>query len=145
MFVEKKASSNERKSFQIVIGLTEGYGTNAVHTKDEVVGLIKDWLTHHVSVRVRPCITGGTLIPGTTVYAWKSPGTGLVANDEEVLLFVGEVNTLYSFGVPDGEILRVLKELASYLGTTLNQSRMYMTYRDQIFLLQNDKIGHPTD
>lgn len=136
--------TTERRSFQINIGLMEGYSSGILHTKEEVLDLISLWMRNRMAAKLS-CITGGTLIPGTMLYAWDSEATGLVVNREEVVLFVGEVSPFYNADLSDVEAVNALKDLASFLGEKLNQSRMYVMFKSLIWILQNDEIPHPLE
>ena len=143
MFSEKKLKSNVRRQFQIVIGLKEGYGSAVVHSIADVEDVIRDWMVAKMAGRL-PTITGGILIPGTTIYAWNSSATGIVANSEETALFVGEINPLYNAGLSDELAIASLRDLAETIGTELNQTRMYVSYRDEVRIYENDGQAHPT-
>jgi len=143
MFTEKPLKSNQRRPFQIVIGLMEGYGSNIVHTVEDVKKIIKDWMAETL-VSQPMTISGGTLIPGTTVYGWNSTSTGVATNEEETVLFVGEINPLYCSDMSNMQAIELLKSLATTLGDKLNQTRMYVSYCDEIRIYQNDGQSHPT-
>ena len=143
MFKEKDLKTDQRRPFQIVIGLKEGYGSGIVHSVDDVRKIIKSWMIEALGNN-QPTITGGILIPGTALYAWNSGATGVMANEEETLLFIGEINPLYNADMTDDQAVKCLKSLATRLGEKLNQTRMYVSYRDTIRIYQNDGQVHPT-
>ena len=143
MFSEKKLKSNVRRSFQITIGLKEGYGSDVVHSIEDVKTIIKDWMVAKMAGRL-PTITGGIVVSGTTLYAWNSSATGIVANEEYTALFIGEINPLYNADMSDELAIASLRDLAETLGAKLNQTRMYVSYRDEVRIYQNDGQAHPT-
>ncbi len=143
-FIQKQVKNNQRRSFQINIGLEEGYGTNKRHTAQDVLDLIGQWMIQRIEAGL-PVITGGMLLSGLMVYAWDSETTGVKVNQEDAVLFVGEVNPLYSGDLEDVQVREILFDLAGNLGDQLNQTRMYVMYLDEIFILQNDKAVHPTE
>ena len=142
-FTRKALKDNKRRSFQINIGLREGYDSKVVHNEDKVIDLIGRWMFMKMTESSR-CLTGGVLLSGPMIYAWNSSPTGVKVNIEDTILFVGEVNPLYSADLHDSEVISLLEDLASFLGEELNQTRMYIMYMDQIIILQNDNIDHPT-
>lgn len=144
MFSQKILKSNRRRPFQIVIGLMEGYGSTIIHSVDEVKQIIKDWMAETL-VSQPMTITGGTLIPGTTIYAWNTELTGVKTNEEQTVLFVGEINPLYCSDMSDEQAIECLKSLATRLGENLNQTRMYVSYCDTIYIYQDNRQDHPTE
>ncbi len=143
MFREKRLVSSERRSFQITIGLMEGYNTGVVHTYQEVLDLINIWMRNRMRSG-SSCITSGTLINGTMLYTWNSEATGIVTNQENVVMFVGEVNSIHNPGLSDDDAVVALKDLATFLGGVLKQTRMYIMFKKRIIVLENTEVVHPT-
>ena len=79
------------------------------------------------------------------LYGWDSSATGVVVNQEDTVLFIGDINPLYNEDMCFDEVEEILKELARFIGEKLNQCRMYVMLQDRLWILQNDKIPHPTD
>ena len=143
MFKEKKFGDNKRQSFQIVMGLKEGYDSGKIHTKEDVKVFIHQWMEARLTAGL-PIITGGILFPGTVVYTWSWGVSKAQFNAEEVVVFAGEINPLYNTNLNNSDALGTLKDLTRFLGEQLNQTRMYLTYMDEIFIFENDKATHPT-
>jgi hypothetical protein len=142
MFSEK--FRGPRRSFQMTIGLTEGYGTDIRHTPQEVLDAIGEWMKGNMEAD-RPTLTGGMRIDGPMLYGWNSEATGVQTNQEDSVIFMGEVNPLYSADLSDEQVVLLLKDLANFVGERFNQTRMYFTYREELLILQNDKTVHPTE
>ncbi|HEU5114204.1 MAG TPA: hypothetical protein VFT82_00380 [Candidatus Paceibacterota bacterium] len=142
MFVPLELKSNVRRSFQISIGLEEGYGSGIRHTKREVEHLIGEWIKSRMEKGEKS--VAGAVVPGTMIYAWNSPLAGVLVNFEDLVFFVGDVSPLYCADYTDDEVKEVLRDLASFLGEALKQTRMYVAYRDEMAIYQDDKTLHPT-
>jgi len=145
MFIQKNARYYLRRPFQIYIGLVEGYGDNKSHTKEDVLNLIGQWMKQRAGQNL-PVLTGGLLLgAGDMIYLWNSAPTGIVVNTEKTLLFVGEVNPLYNEELSDSTVKTALSSLASFLGEELKQTRMYLCYREEMWILEEKNTAHPTE
>ncbi len=142
MFSEK--FRGPARAFQITIGLTEGYGTNVRHTPQEVLDGIEEWMKKRMKAGL-PIVTGGILIGGPMLYAWKSEATGIQTNQEDCVIFSGDVNPLYSAGLSDEDVVLILNDLSDFLGERFNQTRMYSKFKGDLIIRQNTKTAHPTE
>lgn len=145
MFEEKDLESHERRSFQITIGLIEGYEGTVQHTKEEVITLIGEHTRERLSNfdEDKFCVLGGMLVPATVVHSRSIEKAQHEMVTENVLLFMGDISPVYHAEITDEEVIEALKSLASYLGEKLRQGRMYVTYRDKIFVLHNPAMKRP--
>lgn len=132
-------SLGTRRSFCITLGLRKGYEANAVtYDADTVVQVAMDWM-HRRAEAKQPFVTG-TVTNGTVVYAWPE-GSG----NEPVAQFSGEVNPLYNGTLTNDEAKVLLNELAAELGTALEQTRVYVAYCDETWIIQAEASFTPTD
>lgn len=144
MFEEKELKSHTRRSFQITIGLTEGYESTVRHTKEEVIILIGEHNRERLnSDECKFCVLGGMLVPATVVHSRNVEKAQHEMVTEDVLLFMGDISPVYHSDVTDAEVVEALKSLASYLGEKLHQGRMYVTYGNNIFVLHNPAMKRP--
>ncbi len=136
-------SKGERRSFAITVGLQECYGDDAtVHTVEEVVPFIENHLKAAAAAG-RQFLTG-SVTAGTVVYAWpEGPGNAGGGNEPQAA-FVGEVSPLYNADLSDEEVEVILNDLASELGSALGQTRVYVAYRDELWILQKEDTETPT-
>lgn len=118
-----------RRSFEMVIGLQEGYKGKKLHSMELVEKLIGKWL-------VKQKRTGKPYIPGRLDY-----NTMLYVHDdlivEPVAIYKGEINPIYNFRLSDKAAIVALTELAQILADELKQTRIYLSYRDKLFILEN--------
>lgn len=143
MFSEKCRAP--RRSFQITVGLMEGYGTKRSHTAMKVENLVEKWMKTRMEAGM-PVLTGFVISPKQKmVYGWKSPATGVKTNREDVVSLSGIVNPLYSADLSNDAAIELLKDLASFIGERLAQTRMYIEYMDTVIIIQNDNATHPTE
>lgn len=117
-----------RRSFQIVIGLYEGYNEGKTYSAEEGQRVITAWLIAQKNAG-KPYLPG-QLIQGTMLYVHEGP------HAEPVLTYMGEVSPLYNSMLKDEEVIEALSELAGRLAEELKQVRVYLMYRDQIFILE---------
>ena len=136
--------SGARRSFELTVGLREGYGDHGkTHTLAEAEDLAVEWLKARAA-EGRPFLPG-TFFLGEVCYAWsgKIPDEA-GGGHEPVAQYRGEVNPLYSADMTDEEAKRILMDLVSFLGRRLGQVRVYLVYRDEVFILQQEEKATPT-
>ena len=130
-------SLGPRKSFQVVCGLRIGYGADAVtHTGEEALEAYLNHLKFRAAAG-QPYLTG-TVVPGEVVYAWpEGPGKAVVQ---------GEVNPLFNKDLLDDRkaVVEILNELGSALGAVLGQTRVYLAYDGEMWILEKEKGQTPT-
>ncbi len=142
MFKLMQLKSLERRSFQLTVGLEEGYGTGIKHTIEEVKALIGKWLEARRTSGQKSL--SGSVSDKTMIYAWDVPAGGVKVANEDIAVFSGEVSPVYCADYSDADVEAVLFDLAVFLGETLKQTRMYVAYKDRIHVLENDQAPHPT-
>lgn len=131
------AKTGERRSFRITCGLREGYAEQATtHTTEEFKDHLKMWMVGRGGIS-RPYLTG-TVIAGDVVYAWPDGGTWK-SDEEPTAIFQGEVSVLYNADLTDNQVVELLNDLGAHLGNALNQYRVYVAYRDETWVLQQEK------
>jgi hypothetical protein len=119
------------RSFRLVIGLREGYEGGILHSTDEVVQAIGQWLAHQRQ-------SGGIYLPGsvtlsTMVYARRSDNAVI---HEPVALYDGEVSPEYNADKSDEQILTALQDLSGFLSRAFKQQRVYLRYRETLLILE---------
>ena len=143
MYKTVPGSRGERRSFQITVGLAEGYGPTAkTHAPAEVVELVLG----HLKTRAadgRPYLTG-TVSAGEVVYAWpEGPGKS-GGGREPNATYSGEVSPLYNKDLGDEQVVEILNDLASELGSALGQTRVYVAFGHETWVLQKEDTATPT-
>ena len=124
--------------FSINGGLQEGYGpTGKVHDLSEVVA------THHAWQKANGLILGGLVSANTVTYGWPQNGE-IHSASEPGWKFEGGKNVLYEMDVSDEQFLDRLQSLASALAEALGQTRVYMHYAGEDFILQRPQASTPT-
>lgn len=136
-------SSGVRRSFAITVSLQEGYGeTGKIHSIEDAVKSAMEWMKARASQGL-PFITG-TFISGQVVYAWPEGEGKAGGGSEPEVVFQGEVSPLYLGNLTDEEAKSLLNDLASKLGVDLGQTRVYVSYRDETWILQAEGKETPT-
>lgn len=129
--------------FSITVGLAEGYGPSAkIHTTDEVVGLVEKHLKD-CAASGRPYLTG-SVTGGDVVYAWPEGPGAAGGGHEPQATYSGNVNPLYNANMSAEQVDEFLNGLASNLGTALGQTRVYVEYIGELWILQKEDSATPT-
>jgi hypothetical protein len=76
-------------------------------------------------------------------YAWPDGPGKSGGGHEPVVQYRGEVNPLYCAEMTDAEVEGTLLSLGNFLGEQLGQVRVYLTYRDETFILQKESKVTP--
>jgi len=136
-------STGARRVFSITVGTQEGYGDSAKkHTFAEIVDAAKNWMMEKAASG-KSFLTGSVL-SGEVVYAWPEGDGKAGGGSEPNAIFQGEVTPLYGSHLTDEEVRELLNDLASYLGGKLGQTRVYLRYRDEVWILQAEDQITPT-
>ena len=130
--VISEAAHMEKRSFEVTLGLRQGYSPDApVYDGREVVAAIKAWMDQRTSLGL-PKLQGK--------YAFGE-GSGLIypmrnvaeateqAVDEPLFVFAGELSPKYDSKRSDDEVRLTLRDLALTLGRRFEQKRMYYSYK----------------
>lgn len=99
------------------------------------------WMRGRIE-RSLPYLTG-QLVPAMTVYAWSDSGTP-VTGEEAGAIFMGEVSVLYDKDATDEDVKKRLDELASSLGSSLQQTRIYVAYGEESWVVERENESTPT-
>jgi len=143
MYEVVKDSMGVRRSFVITCGLKAGYGKTATtFVFEEAVNFILRWMKMKAANK-KPFLTGSVTI-GEVVYAWPSGEGTADGGSEPVFKFEGEASPLYSDSMTDEQVSEILNDLAIRLGTAFHQTRVYVAYRDVVWILQDEKEKTPT-
>ena len=136
-------SYGTRRSFSLTVGIRPGY-LGGVHPKalEEGIGIAEAWMKER-AVKGLPYLTG-TIVRGDVVYAWPEGEGKAGSGTEPVAIFQGEVSPLYNKNLKDGDVVDLLVELASRFGNELEQTRVYMSYKDETLILQAHQTKTPT-
>lgn len=125
----------EKRSFEITLGLRQGYAPDApVYSGEEVVGVIKEWLNQRLNAGL-PILTGkfvygkgmGLLYPLRNDPADQSKGQ--FTTDEPLFIYTGELSPWYDRDRTDTEVILTLRDLALHIGRKFNQKRMYYSFK----------------
>ena len=142
MFNLVSGSRGTRRSFTITCGLQEGYGEGKNHPFEEAVEIALGWMKGKAATG-QPFLTG-TVATGEVVYAWPDGQGKAGGGHEPAAIVTGEVSPLYNAAMTDEEAAALLKDLATNLGSALGQTRVYVAYRDEIWILQAEDKTTPT-
>jgi hypothetical protein len=143
MYRVVKGSRGEARCFSVTVGLKEGYGeSSTVHTVEEAVSYLENYLKMRAA-NGEPFLTG-VVSEGIVVYAWpEGPGQAESGHEAEII-FSGEVTPLYLSNLSDTEVENFLNDLASFLGEKLGQTRIYLRYKSEVWILQREDSETPT-
>ncbi len=143
MYKVVKNSKGLAPCFSITCGLQEGYGPDVKsHKADEVVSLVEAYL-EECAASGRPYLTG-SVTTGTVVYAWPEGEGKSGSRHEPQATYGGEKNPLYNSSVTDEQVAEFLNGLASVLGAALGQTRMYVAFNGDMWILQREDSNTPT-
>jgi len=144
--VEMKIVENSRgkaPAFTVTFGLQEGYGDSSkIHTVDEVVTLIESFLKKCAAAG-RSFLTG-SVTAGTVVYAWPEGEGKAGGGHEPQASFIGNQNPLYNSNMSQAEIEDFLNDLAAEVGVALGQTRVYISFAGDLWILQQEEAATPT-
>jgi len=141
--VETKTSV--RRSFAITLGLAEGYGADTKkHTRQEVIDALLEYMKRLVADG-KPYLSGMVSAEGAVVYAYSNAPGNAGGGYEDTVVFFGEVSVIYNPDLSDDDVKRMLDDMAGYLGGILGQTRVYVAYCNEIWVLQKQKTETPTD
>jgi hypothetical protein len=143
MYKIVEGSKGSAPRFAITCGLQEGYGPDAKsHLANEVVSLVEAHLKE-CAASGRPYLTG-SVTTGTVVYAWPEGEGKAGGGHEPQATYGGEKNPLYNSSVTDEQVAEFLNGLASVLGSALGQTRVYVAYNGDMWILQREDAATPT-
>jgi hypothetical protein len=132
-FSPLSGSEGPRREFKITWGLRAGYGpTGRIYDLEEAIRAAHRWMRAR-DAKGQPFLSG-MFTRGEVVYAGsRSDG----AHDREpVAIFTGEVLPLYAGDLDDDTVRELLNELASEIGSILEQEEVHVGYRDRTWTLK---------
>lgn len=120
------------RAFRLTIGLQEGYsGEGILHTPEEVGHIVAEWMRQQREMR-------GIYLPGSTTTStityWGRSAQKMMR--EPVVFYEGLVSPEYNAEVSDEDVTETLHQLAEVLSCQLRQERIYLHYREQVFILE---------
>jgi hypothetical protein len=125
-------SEGPRREFKITWGLRAGYGSaGRIYDLEEAVRAAHRWMQVR-DARGAPFLSG-MFTRGEVVYASANKA---VHAREPVAIFAGEVLPLYAADLDDATVRNMLNELASEIGTVLEQEEVHIAYRNQTWTLK---------
>ena len=127
-------SQGPRREFKITWGLRAGYGSaGRIYDLEEATRAAHCWMRER-DARGEPFLSG-MFARGEVVYAGSADDA---AHDREpVAVFTGEVLPLYAGNLDDDTVRALLNELASEIGSILEQEEVYVGYRDRTWTLKS--------
>ena len=134
-------SYGESRNFEITVGLRAGYQDSA-QTSDatRVRDTALQWMKQRAGENL-PFLTG-VLSTGDVLYAYPSD-SGPTTHHEPVASFRGEVSTLYNRDLSDDQVRELLNELAANLAVSTEQTRVYIRYRGDTWVIQREGRSTP--
>lgn len=143
MYKEFPKSRGLRRSFTVTCGLAEGYGETAkTHDPIEVEETLMNWMKTRAAMG--QSFLTGTVILGQVVYAWPDGPGKSGGGHESTAIFSGEISPLYNSTMTDDEVVDLLNDLAEVLGQAFGQTRIYVAYRDEAWIIQKEETATPT-
>ena len=134
-------SLGECRSFQITVGTRAGYQQGATQADIESVrAAALEWMKERAAAR-QPYLTG-VLTAGDVLYAYPTENGG-AAQHEPVVLFQGEVSTLYNRDLTDEQVLGLLNDLAARLAKSTEQTRVYIRFKAETWVIQKEGSSTP--
>ena len=127
-------SEGPRREFRITWGLRAGYGSSdRIYDLEEAIRAAHRWMRER-DARGEPFLSG-MFARGEVVYGGSDADA---AHDREpVAIFTGEVLPLYAGDLDDDTVRAPLNELASQIGSILEQEEIYVGYRDRTWTLKS--------
>ncbi len=87
----------------------------------------------------------GIVTLGHVCYGWSKEQGHAEGRNEPVAVYSGDVSPIYNIGMTDEEAMEYLILLAEKLATQFNQVRVYVSYRQTLYILQREDTEHPLD
>lgn len=139
-----EGSHGSAPRFAITLGLQEGYQSGVVRDVKEVVQLVGAYLEVRAA-KHEPYLTG-TVSSGTLVYAWRddSRDEGVMGTEPQAV-FSGNYNPLYNANLDHTEVVAILNDMAGYLGEKLKQTRVYVEFAGDMWVLQREGQFSPRE
>jgi hypothetical protein len=135
----RKLISAERRPFQITIGLMEGYGESVVeHELNEVILVLGRWQRNRLERGQR--FFSGHVVDSRLVYSWLVPNMGAQSLFERGAIILGEINPLRDGDMSDEQVIDMIDQAAVYIGGMLKQTRVYVSFKDKMWILQDDEL-----
>ena len=126
-------SEGLRREFRITWGLARWLcPSGRIYDLEEAIRTAHRWMRER-EARAQPFLSG-MFTRGEVVYA-GSQGEA-VHEREPVAIFTGEVLPLYAADLDDDTARMLLNELASEIGSVLEQEEVYVAYRDRTWTLK---------
>jgi hypothetical protein len=142
-YKEVVGSRGPRRDFKITWGLSEGYAPHTkIHSVEEVISFVEE----HLKTRAAKGMSylTGSITTGVVVYAWPDGKGQAGGGHEPVVMYGGEVSHLYNSGLSDDVVRFLLDEMAIEIGRKLGQNRVYVAYRDEVWVFQKEEETTPT-
>lgn len=137
-------STNLKRSFVITLGLVEGYGKTArVHSRDEVCIEVASYLRQRAQNALH-FLSGTVSAVGDVVYAYTDGVGNAHGCHESVITYSGDISVLYAADLTDDDAVVMLNDMATHLGRFLDQTRVYVSYRERTWVLQRDGKTTPS-
>jgi hypothetical protein len=131
-----------RRTFTITLGLVAEYDTtNAIHHPETAYRVALRWMGKRAK-KNKPTITG-FFSEITLLYAWRNKEKKVLRIREPALRFWGEVSLTHLHNVSDADIKTMLNKLADKLGAALDQTRVYVSFRDQAWIREAEGKTSP--
>jgi hypothetical protein len=126
-------SEGPRREFKITWGLRAGYGPSGrIYDLEDAIRAAHRWMRER-DARAEPFLSG-MFTRGEVVYAGAQ--TEAAHDREPVAIFTGEVLPLYAADLDDGTVRILLNELASEIGSILEQEEIHVAYRGRTWTLK---------
>lgn len=133
------AARGAARSFVITGGLREGYEADGkLHTLAEVV------TAHHAWQGERKLVLGLVVSPADPSYGWPD-GDDIRSATEPGFMLSGGINVQYDAKLSDDEARDRLLDLATFIAGRLGQTRVYVRFLGEDFILQAEYKQTPRE
>ena len=120
-------ASMEQKSFQLTLGLREGYAEgNPEHSLADAQKAYREWMQARVDAKLR--FVTGLLDSCVLTFPVRVGEEGFRVTQEPGVMLTGSLSPHYDKGRSDEEVIATLNDLAQHLGVALGQVRVYVSY-----------------
>lgn len=121
--------------FSITCGLMPGYKNQKPYSFDKAQLTYQHWIQERLEQNLP--IFAATLTESSLVYGFRNESNEIVNNTEPAVLINGEIIRGYCPTLFDNHsaLLDIVVELASKLGTELDQERVHIMFNNQKYIL----------
>ena len=123
------------RRFTVTFGLKAGYGDNAkVFPQSDAEKAIQGWMANRIESGKK--YLTGSVRGGTLLWGWKPDDAAPVLGTEAQAEYSGVLHPLFNADLTEEEVLEMLQDLASKVGNTLEQERVWVEWGGKVYVLK---------